>query len=292
MRSLLNLLELEQLDANLFRSQSHEENVQGDLFGGQVLGQSLVAAQGTVAEECGQPHSMHGYFLRAGTSSTPVIYDVDRIRDGKSFSTRRVVAIQNGKAIFNMAISFHRQEAGYSHQMAAQNLPPPPNAADLQCLKDNMVKLGFSQQRIEGMIEKSPVLTVPVFEEAYFTEQPSPPHNQYWFRCRQPLPEDATVQRAALAFATDINLIATSLFPHHTSLFSGKQMVVSLDHAIWFHQQPNINDWLLYQTDSPWSGDGRGFNRGLIYNAYGVLVASTTQEGLIRPITKQAPSGS
>jgi acyl-CoA thioesterase-2 len=286
MRSMLNLLKLEQLDANLFRSQSHEENVQGNLFGGQVLGQSLVAAQGTVAKECGQPHSMHGYFLRAGTSSTPVIYDVDRIRDGKSFSTRRVVAIQNGKAIFNMAISFHRQEAGFSHQVEALDMPPPPNAEDLARLKDNLCKLKFSQQQIDSAMEKSPVFTVPIYNDAYFGEQPSPPHNQYWFRSRQALPEDATLQRAALAFASDINLIATSLFPHNTSLFSGKQMLMSLDHAIWFHQQPNVNDWLLYQTDSPWSGGGRGFNRGLIYNTEGALVASTTQEGLIRPMAK------
>lgn len=284
MGSLIDVLTLEQLDANLFRSRFHEENVSGSLFGGQVLGQALMAAQSTVDGRL--PHSMHAYFLRAGTSATPVIYDVDRIRDGGSFTTRRVVAIQNGKAILNMAASFHQQEEGHSHQMAAFDMPPQPTEADYQAVLKKFNDLGMSPRIIARFQESKRIEVMPVYVDAYLTEQQTPPKNLFWFRCPEPLPDDPAMQRSGLAYASDLNLIATSLFPHPTSLFSGKEMLASLDHAVWFHDTPNVHEWQLYQTDSPWAGGGRGYNRGLIYSPDGKLMASTSQEGLIRPIKK------
>jgi len=282
MKKLHDILDLEQLDLNLFRSQAHQVNISGNLYGGQVLAQALIAAQETVEDR--QPHSMHAYFLRAGSSEMPVIYDVDRIRDGGSFTTRRVVARQKGRPIFNAAISFHKQEIGYEHQIAIDKMPSIPT--ETQIIQSKELRESFNAP--SRSIKKNSTLQlfdlVPVSGTPYFTDDITPPHGDYWFRCIQSLPKSIDVHRGALTFASDMGLVVAALFPHPTMLFNQKQMVASLDHAIWFHTPCDVNDWLLYKVDSPWAGNARGFTRGLIYTKTGSLVASTTQEGLIRPL--------
>lgn len=279
--SLLNLLDIEQLDLNLFRSRQHQENHRKHLFGGQVLGQSLMAAARTV--EGRKPHSMHAYFLRPGMSDMPVIYDVDPIRDGGSFTTRRVVARQKGRAIFNMSCSFHIQEPGFEHQMATPELPDSP---------ENLATTSF---RADPDKAQSPSAHVGYFDlrssqpDMYLSDTALEPKCNLWMRAIQKLPDDPLIHYAALAYASDIGLMATATLPHPTSIMSADLMPASLDHAMWFHRDLRVDDWLLYTTDSPWAGGARGLNRGLIYNKEGVLVASTMQEGLMRQLTKNIP---
>ena len=284
MKKLHDILDLEQLDLNLFRSQAHQVNIAGNLYGGQVLAQALIAAQETVEER--QPHSMHAYFLRAGSSEMPVIYDVDRIRDGGSFTTRRVVARQKGRPIFNASISFHKEEIGYEHQMSLDPMPKTPTKAEVANFREMRDSFSTPNKVIKKSYTHHLFDLVPVNGTPYFTDKVSPPHGEYWFRCTQDLPKDIDTQRGALTFASDMGLVVTSLFPHPTMLFNQKQMVASLDHAIWFHAPCNVNEWLLYKVDSPWAGNARGFTRGLIYTQTGQLIACTTQEGLIRPLGK------
>ncbi|AFU97621.1 acyl-CoA thioesterase [Simiduia agarivorans] len=278
---LLNILDIEQLDLNLFRSRQHQENHRRHLFGGQVLGQALMAAARTVSGR--QPHSMHAYFLRAGTSEMPVIYDVEPVRDGGSFSTRRVVARQKGRPIFNMACSFHIEESGFEHEKALDPMPPAP---------ESLSKTGFVKGEVSDK-DQSPDAHAMYFDlrsatpEMYFSEDEYPAHSQFWMRAASKLPDDPLIHCAALAYASDIGLMATSTLPHPTHIMSAGLMPASIDHAMWFHRQFRIDDWLLYSTDSPWAGGARGLNRGLIYNREGHLVASTAQEGLIRPIKSQ-----
>lgn len=275
---LLNILDIEQLDHNLFRSRQHQENHRRHLFGGQVLGQALMAAARTV--EGRRPHSMHAYFLRAGTSELPVIYDVEPVRDGGSFSTRRVVARQKGRPIFNMSCSFHIQESGFEHQAALDPMPPDP---------DHMAHTGFIKGQASDK-DQSPDAHAMYFDlrsatpDMYFSKDCLPPKSQFWMRSQAKLPDDPLIHCAALAYASDIGLMATSTLPHPTFIMSPELMPASIDHAMWFHADFRIDDWLLYSTDSPWAGGARGLNRGLIYNLQGGLVASTMQEGLIRPV--------
>lgn len=275
---LLNLLDIEQLDLNLFRSRQHQENHRNHLFGGQVLGQALMAAARTV--EGRRPHSLHAYFMRPGVSDIPVIYDVDPIRDGNSFTTRRVVARQKGRAIFNMACSFHISEPGFEHQMSLEQQPQNP---------EDLISTRFVKPNTAGKLDM-PDAHAGFFElrsanpEMYFSDQIAAPNSQFWMRARAELPNDPILHCAALAYASDIGLMATSTLPHPTSIMSPKLMPASIDHAMWFHADFRVDDWLLYATDSPWAGGARGLNRGLIYDQQGKLVASTMQEGLIRPI--------
>ena len=285
MKKLNDILDLEQLDLNLFRSQAHQVNISGNLYGGQVLAQSLIAAQHTVEER--QPHSMHAYFLRAGSSDMPVIYDVDRIRDGGSFTTRRVVARQKGRPIFNAAISFHKEEPGFEHQISLDDIPNIPSQQEIDLYREQRNGIDEASNTLRKKTNIRLFDLVPVGNTPYLNEDVTPASGQFWFRCTQVLADDINLQRGALTFASDMGLLATSLFPHPSSIFNGKQMVASLDHAIWFHQTCNVSDWLLYKVDSPWAGNARGFTRGFIYTQDGTLVASTTQEGLIRPLTKK-----
>ncbi len=279
---LVDLLQLEQLDINLYRSLSYQENHRKHLFGGQVLGQALVAASQTVEDR--KPHSLHGYFLRAGSSELPVIYDVDRIRDGRSFTTRRVVAKQKGRAIFNMAVSYHTEEAGYEHQMPfLESMDDPdtlPSGRDIAMqLHPELPEDVLATLSKRGMFELRPVDT-----ESYLSDIPSQPVGRFWIKATGTLPDDPILHRSALAYASDLGLMATSLFPHPTNVFNPKLMPASLDHAMWFHTDFRADEWLLYATDSPWAGGARGLNRGQIYTRDGKLVASTVQEGLIRPL--------
>lgn len=279
LEKLSKLLDVEELDRNLFRSRQHVENYRKVLFGGQVLGQALMAATRTVEDRL--PHSLHAYFLRPGSSELPVIYDVDPIRDGGSFTTRRVVAKQRGRAIFNMSASFQIQEPGFDHQcdMPTGPIPEPETLKNTQQLADEAgLKSAASNQR-RYMIDFRPV-----DPESYFDTSVREPSCMFWFRGEGEFSDDPVEHRCALSYASDLALLGTSLQPHPISLFDPHLMPASLDHAMWFHRDFRVDDWLLYVTDSPSASGARGYCRGQIFTRAGVLVASTCQEGLIRKI--------
>jgi acyl-CoA thioesterase-2 len=277
--NLLSILDLEPLEHNLFRGRSPQDGWQR-VFGGQVIGQALVAASRTV-EPDRNAHSLHAYFLRPGDPSVPIIYEVDRIRDGKSFTTRRVVAIQHGHAIFSMSASFQVEEDGLDHQMAAPRVPPPE-----ELMSEDELKRQFMESAREPMKRywrrERPIEIRPVSLRHYVTREKLDPVQHVWFRTTGPLPDDPVVQKCVLAYASDMMLLDTSLFPHARTLFDRDLQVASLDHALWFHRPFRADDWLLYSQDSPTASGARGFNRGAIYTRHGVHVASVAQEGLIR----------
>jgi len=275
---LLSILDIETLELNLFRGLSPQVGWQR-VFGGQVIGQALVAANRTV--EGRLAHSLHAYFLRAGDPAVPIIYEVDRIRDGGSFSTRRVVAIQHGHAIFSMAASFHKQESGLEHQMAMPKVPPPedlPSEAELKAqLIDRVpepVKAYWQRER--------PIEIRPVDLSRYFSLEGKDPRQQVWIRATGELGADPALHQCVLAYASDFTLLDTALIAHGRFVFDPTLMLASLDHAIWFHESFRADDWLLYAQDSPSSGAGRAFCRGTLFTRDGRLVASTAQEGLVR----------
>ncbi len=277
--NLAELLELDALDINLFRSRFHRENFRSTLFGGQVLGQALMASASTVEDRL--PNSLHAYFLRPGNSQTPVIYDVENVRDGKSFSARRVVARQQGRTIFNMAASFHIEESGYHHALPFPSGIPQPE--DLQAPRD--AKPHLCGSKISPGEHQTPFYYLPVEDDLFGSSQPQAPTAHFWLKSVDPLPDQPIHHYCALAFASDLGLLATALLPHEATLFDGRVLPASIDHAMWFHSANfRVDDWLLYVTDSPWSGSARGFARGSVYNREGELVASTAQEGLIRPL--------
>jgi acyl-CoA thioesterase II len=277
--NLLRILDLEPLEHNLYRGRSPEDGWQR-VFGGQVIGQALVAASRTVPTER-QAHSLHAYFLRAGDPTVPIIYEVDRIRDGKSFVTRRVVAIQHGQAIFSMSVSFQVEEPGLDHQAPAPGLLQPE-----ALMSEEAIKRQFLQSAPESIKRywqrERPIEIRPVDLRHYMSSEPLEPVQQAWFRATGALPDDAAIHKCVLAYASDMMLIDTSLYPHGRSLFDRDLQVASLDHALWFHRPFRADDWLLYAMDSPSASGGRGFNRGAIFTRDGVHVASVAQEGLIR----------
>ena len=279
---LLALLDLEKIEENVFRGLSPPERVQR-VFGGQVLAQALVAAQRTVPEgrAC---HSFHAYFLRPGDPKVPILYEVDRSRDGASFSARRVVAIQHGAQIFILAASFQEAQDGFEHQAQMPIVPDPESLEDDQqvLLRDSTLspamRAWVSQER---PFETRAVLGRGPFDAA--GDRPArAPIDHIWLRARGRLADDPSLHRVLLAFVSDMSLLDTALLPHGKSIFS-KVQVASLDHAMWFHRPFRADDWLLYVQDSPSASGARGFNRGAIYTRQGVLVASVAQEGLIRP---------
>lgn len=277
-QELLNILALEQLEHNLFRGRSPQVGWQR-VFGGLVVAQSLVAACRTV--EGRAPHSMHAYFLLPGDPSVPIIYDVDRIRDGRSFTTRRVNAIQHGRAIFSLSASFQVEEQGLEHQVRMPDVPMPE---DLPAEGDFNVE-GFREiaKTVKGYYERErPIELKPVEIERYLKADVRPPVFNVWFRAAAALPDDPVIHQCALAYASDMTLLDASLIPHGRTLFEREFSGASLDHAIWFHHPFRADDWLLYSQDSPFSGGGRGFSRGSIFTRDGLLVASVAQEGLIR----------
>jgi acyl-CoA thioesterase-2 len=275
---LLSILDLEQLEKNLFRGTSPQVGMRR-VFGGQVIGQALVAATRTV--EGVLPHSLHAYFLLGGDPSIPIVYDVDRIRDGKSFTTRRVVAIQRGQAIFSIMVSFHNDEPGLSHQMPMPDVPHPDNLPSGAELKENILpqlpEAVRNYYRRERPIELRPV------DFGRYTGNPQPGNRfNIWMRTAAPLPDDPAIHRCALAYASDMTILDTALLPHQRSIFDRSIMGASLDHAVWFHRPFRADRWMLYVQDSPSSHGSRGFGRGLIYAEDGTLVASVAQEGLMR----------
>lgn len=276
--NLLGILDLERLEVNLFRGQSPQEGWQR-VFGGQVIGQALVAACRTV--ESRRPHSLHGYFVLPGDPKAPIIYEVERVRDGRSFSTRRVKAIQHGAAIFSLSASFHVEEEGVEHQFAMPDVPPPEalkSEEDVrQLFQANMpeaMKAYFARER--------PIEIRPVEFGRYTGESQPEGKFHVWIRTTQPLPDDPVVHRCVLAYASDMTLLDAANVPHGRSFFDQSVQAASLDHAMWFHRPFRADDWLLYAHDSPSGQGSRGFTRGEIYTRQGVLVASVAQEGLLR----------
>jgi len=274
---LLGLFRLERLEDNLFRGPSRE--ISGDrVFGGQVLGQALTAASRTV--EGGVAHSLHAYFLRAGDPDVPIIYDVDRSRDGRSFTNRRVVAIQHGRPILNMAASFQSPEEGHEHQSSMPDVPAPES---LQPMHLELAQCEKLPDKVRRLIEhQRPFEFRPVEPVDLLHPEARSPQQSIWFRTVAPVPDDDHLNRCMLAYVSDYNLLPTASRPHSISLIQGNLQMASLDHAMWFHRTPRIDDWMLYVIDSPSASGARGFARGAIYSRAGTLVASTAQEGVIR----------
>ncbi|SON57564.1 Acyl-CoA thioesterase 2 [Hartmannibacter diazotrophicus] len=281
MQAIEEILRLERIERNLFRGVSPNVGWQR-VFGGLVIAQALNAATQTVAKER-LAHSLHAYFLLPGDPTIPIIYDVDRIRDGGSFTTRRVVAIQNGRAIFSLAASFHVAEPGLEHQMDMPEGIPDPDSLPGQ---EEMVAhhLQEAPEPIRRYWERPrPVELRPVDIARYMRRDDGKPSQLLWFRMCDPLPDDDGLHRAALAYVSDMTLLDTALYAHGKAVFDPDLQSASLDHAIWFHRPFRLDDWMLYAQESPASAGGRGFTRGSIYSRDGALVASVAQEGLIRP---------
>ncbi|VXB24517.1 acyl-CoA thioesterase II [Pseudomonas sp. 8AS] len=279
LEDLVALLSLEQIEENLFRGLSQDLGFR-QLFGGQVLGQCVSAASQTV-EEARHVHSLHGYFLRPGDASLPVVYSVERVRDGGSFSTRRVTAIQKGQPIFTCAASFQSDEQGFSHQLPMPEVPGPEGLATETELARQVAHLIPERMR-ERMTSDKPIEIRPVTRINPFAPEPCEPVKHVWFRAAGMLPAEPQLHKLLLAYASDFNLLTTSMLPHGVSVFQKFMQVASLDHALWFHGDLRMDDWLLYAMDSPWAGNARGFARASIFNRAGQLVASSCQEGLVR----------
>ncbi len=280
LQKLVELLALERLEENLFRGQSQDLGW-GTVFGGQVLGQALSAAAQTVPEERAA-HSVHGYFLRPGAVDRPVIYEVDRIRDGGSFTTRRVVAIQNGHAIFSMSASFQVAEPGFDHQDARPEVPGPDGIYSEEATIRRFADMIPEAVRDRWLSREWPIEVRPVDPINPLKPEPREPRRAVWFRAAGPLPDADALHRYLLAYASDFSFIATALYPHGVSWLTPGMQVASIDHAMWFHRPFRCDEWLLYVIESPSASGARGLVRGQVFAPNGDLVASTAQEGLIR----------
>ena len=277
---LLATLDLEETGPNRFRGHDPGFGWQR-IFGGQVVGQALAAANRTVPDE--RPcHSLHGYFLLPGDPSVPIDFEVDPIRDGKSFTTRRVVARQGGPAIFSMTASFHRAEAGLDHALPAP--PDVPHPDELPGREEFLALVApRAPERVRRwLVRERPIEFRPTEIRHYVDDAPLPPHQYMWLRTTRPLPDDPAIHRCVLAYLSDMALLDTALFPHGLSVFTRDLQTASLDHAVWFHRPFRADEWLLYACDTPSASGARGFTRGLLYDLEGRLVASTAQEGLLR----------
>lgn len=275
----LAIFDLEPIEVNIFRGvQSTEESQR--VFGGQVIAQALVAAQRTVAMDR-TAHSLHGYFMRPGDPKIPILYEVDRIRDGRSFTTRRVVAIQHGQAIFSASVSFQIAEEGLNHQWPMPDVPPPESLkSDVDRLREMAGRLPEDMR--SWLDRPRPLEMRPVDPQNFLSTEKMKPIQQVWVKTVDKLPDDARLHAAIMAYASDLSLLLTGARVHGLSLPRKTVQLASLDHAIWFHQPFRCDDWLLYAQDSPFTGGARSFNRGLIYSRDGTLVASVAQEGLMR----------
>jgi acyl-CoA thioesterase II len=278
--NLLTLLDLERLEVNLFRGLSPQTGWQR-VFGGQVIGQALVAACRTLDVEGRPPHSLHAYFLLMGDPKVPIIYEVNRIRDGKSFTTRQVVAIQHGHAIFTMAVSFHSGEPGMSHQVVMPDVPKPEDLPSEAEFKERI--LPHVSESVRRYYERErPIELRPVEFRRYLGEKIEDGKFHVWIRATGRLPDEPAIHQCVLAYASDMTLLDAALVPFGRTLFEKELMAASLDHALWFHRPFRADDWLLYAQDSPSTASARGFARGLIFTRDGTLVASVAQEGLVR----------
>jgi acyl-CoA thioesterase II len=276
---LIELLDLEPIEVNIFRGNSPDEERQR-VFGGQVAGQALVAAGRTV-EPDRRVHSLHAYFLRPGDPNVPILYEVDRIRDGKSFTTRRVVAIQHGRAIFNLSSSFQVEEPGLEHQLQMPEVPPPDS---LPTFQERMEP--FAEQMGDWFSRPRPIDQRFVQEPWRGAEPGREPRQDVWMRADGTLPEDPLLHACVVAYASDMTLLDSILLPHDLSWDEGGIMMASLDHAMWFHRPFGADEWLLYSQESPAAGGARGLARGSIFRSDGVLAVSVVQEGLVRVLNK------
>jgi acyl-CoA thioesterase-2 len=277
-KSLLEILNLEQLEVNLFRGLSPQSGWQR-VFGGQVIGQALVAATRTVDKV--PVHSLHGYFMLPGDPKVPIIYEVDRLRDGKSFTTRGVRAIQHGQAIFSMLVSFHRDEPGFSHQAEMPKVPSPEELPSDEEIRKKILPSMPEPVRMYYERER-PIELRPVEFGRYTSKGHREPKFHVWIRSTAPLPADPAIHQCVLAYASDMTLLDTSLIPHGRTVFDRAIQAASLDHALWFHRPFRADEWLLYAQDTPNASGARGLSRGLIFSQDGTLVATVAQEGLVR----------
>jgi acyl-CoA thioesterase-2 len=277
--NLLSILDLEPLEDNLFRGRSPQQSWQR-VFGGQTLGQALVAAVRTVPAER-VAHSLHAYFLQPGDLTIPIIYSVERVRDGGSFTTRRVTATQHGRAMFVMSVSFHKQEPGLDHQEPMPDVPKPEDLPSERELRDRMIAKLPESMRAYWERER-PIELRPVDVSRYFSREPHKPEQYVWMRATGTLPDNFPLHQCVLAYASDFSLLDTALIAHGKLMFDPDIQLASLDHALWFHRPFRADDWLLYAQDSPNTHGARGFCRGSIFTRDGVLIASTAQEGLTR----------
>lgn len=276
---LLSILDLEPLDLNLFRGRSPQDGWQR-VYGGQVIGQALAAAVRTV-EPTRHAHSLHAYFILPGDPKVPIIYDVDPLRDGKSFTTRRVTARQHGHAIFSMLASFHVDEQGLDHQAEMPQVTPPEELPSESEMRENL--LPHMPEPVQRYFERDrPVEMRPVEFDRYGGKKYPDGHFHLWFRATGRLPDDPAIHQCVLAYASDLTILDASLARHGRTLFEKQFMAASLDHALWIHRPFRADEWLLYAQDSPNLHGSRGFSRGLIFTREGTLVASVAQEGLVR----------
>lgn len=282
LQEIVDLLDVERIERNLYRGQNHRTE---HVFGGQVLAQAIAAAFRTV-ERDHQLHSIHAYFLRAGDWQVPILYQVDRIRDGRSFTTRRVVAIQHGRAIFNMSSSWHTPEQGLVHALPMPDVPPPEMLRgdrevfrEIARVRPDVSRFAFRFEAIDSrQVERLTMMD----------EEPQPPYKHTWLRTCEPLPDDPEVHLAMLAYMSDLDFMSTSMLPHGRSLMGESVQGASLDHSLWFHRPFRADEWLLFAKESPNAGGARGFVRGQFFTRDGVLVATAAQECLIRPISAAA----
>lgn len=277
---LITLLKLERIETNIFRGASRDIG-SPQVFGGQVLGQALSAAQHTV--EGRVAHSLHAYFLRRGDTEAPIVYDVDRARDGGSFSNRRVVAIQHGRPILNLAASFQNPEEGLAHQATMPDVPGPDGLKDLTHLAaDELDKIPVKLRRF--MTDQRPFEFRPVEQDDLDEPRKRLPAKHVWVRAVDAMPDGLALHQNLLAYVSDFELLATATLPHALSFTRGNVILASLDHALWFHRAFRMDEWLLYSMESSNAGGARGYARGQFFTQDGTLVASTTQEGLIRVV--------
>ncbi len=278
-KDVLDLLNLEAIEVNMFRGVSPKDRWQR-VFGGQVLGQALVAAYRTVENRvC---HSLHAYFIRPGDPKVPILYEVDRARDGKSFTTRRVVAVQHGEQIFNLSASFQMPEPGLEHQF---DMPQVKGPEGLETEEERRRRLAHQLPEAvrSHVTRQNPIeLRAVEDEDDLMNPKKAPPYQHVWMKVRGEMPSDLSMHQCVLAYASDMTLLDTCLIPHGISWYSGRLQSASLDHAMWFHHPFRVDDWLLYAQDSPNGAGARGFNRGSLFTRDGKLVASVAQEGLIR----------
>jgi len=271
---------LEKIEENIFRGNSQDLGF-GNVFGGQVLGQALSAATKTVDEER-SAHSFHAYFMRPGDPTKPIVYDVDCIRDGKSFTTRRIVAIQKGRAILSMSASFQVNETGFEHQDMMPADMPGPEGIMSEVEMASRVSDKIPESIRNKILCTKPIEIRPVNPVNPFAPEKDSPDRYVWFKTIHKMPDDLSVHKYMLAYASDFGLVSTSMRPHGKTFWDPKMQVASLDHGMWFHRDFRMDDWLLYVIHSPSASRARGLNHGNIYSKNGVLVASTVQEGLIR----------
>ncbi len=281
---LLRLLDIEQLEKNLFRGSGEAGETRPCLYGGHVIAQALVAAYRTVDDRlC---HSLHAYFIHPGDPNIPIIYEVDRARDGGSFTTRRVIAIQHGRQIFNLAASFHKDEESWDHQHDMPDVPPPEDVLPREEIPGLRAE-DIPERHRKHLLRPRPIEVREIAPQNYIQPVEMSDINHLWFRVRPPLEAEPWMHHCLMAYASDMALLGSGARPHGVSWLTGDMMGASLDHAMWFHGPIRFDEWHLYTMDSPFGGKGRSFNRGGVYTRGGQLVCSVAQEGLMRPIKKK-----